>query len=147
MISDSSAEEPVDEALIEMGEDVIGDVGTDIEKAEDDEVPGHHDESRSAKSPPTPKAPTAKEVAKHNLTHATYRSWCPFCVAGRKPNAPHKSIPQDRAIPLLVADFASLRCTADTESLSIFVAKIVPQRITFAMSMDHKGASTENVSE
>ena len=30
-----------------------------------------------------------KELEKHNLNHANYRSWCPACVAGRRPNSQH----------------------------------------------------------
>ena len=139
-------DEPVDESLVETGEGVIGDEGEDLDKVEDETVPGHHEESRVARCKPTPKMPTAKQVARHNLTHATYRSWCPFCVAGRKPNAPHRRVPQDRAIPLLVGDFASARSTAESEHLKMFVAKVVPQQITFAMAIDQKGATSVNVS-
>ena len=137
-------EEQVDEALIDKGEGIIGEEVADMDKAEDD-VAGYHEESRVARCPPAPKAPTAQEVARHNLTHATCKSWCPFCVAGRKPNAHHRSIPLDRAIPLLVADFAYVRSTADSEAMPIFVAKLYPQRMVFAMALEQKGATQVNV--
>ena len=37
---------------------------------------------------PEPRQPTKAEVARHNLTHLPYRSWCPHCLAARRPNAP-----------------------------------------------------------
>ena len=40
---------------------------------------------------PEPPRPTQREIDKHNLTHASYKSWCPACVAGRRPNSQHRS--------------------------------------------------------
>ena len=45
---------------------------------------------------PEPPKPSKREVDIHNLTHATYRSWCKACVAGRRPNAQHRSRLDDR---------------------------------------------------
>ena len=36
------------------------------------------------------KTPTAKEIEEHNCTHIPSQPWCPACVAGKKPNSPHK---------------------------------------------------------
>ena len=36
------------------------------------------------------KTPTAQEVDEHNCTHIPSQAWCPACVAGKKPNSPHK---------------------------------------------------------
>ena len=136
-------DELVDESLI-LEADGFNGKKLDLADSEDG-VPGHHEEARQARSPSTPKKPSAKEVAAHNLTHAVYRSWCPFCVAGRRPNSPHRRVIGERLIPLLVGDFAFLRTTSDEEALTMFVAKVVPQRVTFAMGLDHKGAAPENV--
>ena len=38
----------------------------------------------------TEDAPSAREVAEHERTHAKYRSWCKHCVFGRGKNNPHK---------------------------------------------------------
>ena len=35
---------------------------------------------------PEPKAPSPEAVARHNLTHLPYASWCPHCVAARRAN-------------------------------------------------------------
>ena len=55
---------------------------------------------------PEPKPPSREDVRKHNLTHWPYRSWCPFCVMGRRNADPHFQAkgPDDRTVPLMVLD-------------------------------------------
>ena len=36
------------------------------------------------------KTPSAQEMEEHNCTHIPSQPWCPACVAGKKPNSPHK---------------------------------------------------------
>ena len=80
-------EEVVDGSLVLEGEAMVG---ADHEKAEDGET-GEQVEVRRAKASVAPKLPSQKDVELHNVGgHLTYRSWCPFCVAGRKPNNPHR---------------------------------------------------------
>ena len=56
------------------------------------------------------KVPTAAEVARHNLTHLPYRRWCIWCVAARRGNVPHRSLPPySRSIPLLVFDYCFVK--------------------------------------
>ena len=33
--------------------------------------------------------PSEEEVQRHNATHVPYRSWCPYCVAGKAKAPPH----------------------------------------------------------
>ena len=134
-------EEAVDESLILKEDKVEGEMMESIMNG----PPEPHAEARPARSPSCPKTPTAREIAQHNLTHAMYRSWCPFCVAGRRPNTPHRRVMEERTIPLLVGDFAYVRTTNDDESLTVFVSKVLPQRVMFAMALDQKGANPENV--
>ena len=49
--------------------------------AENDEVAVH--------GPALPETPSAQEVARHNLTHWPFRSWCPFCVSGKAMEGKH----------------------------------------------------------
>ena len=50
--------------------------------------------------------PTAEEIAKHSLTHLPFKRWCKWCVAARKLNLPHLSLPPfSRTIPLMVMDY------------------------------------------
>ena len=57
---------------------------------------------------PEPKPPSREAVRKHNLTHWPYRSWCPFCVMGRRNADPHfqAKCGDDGCLPLLVLDYA-----------------------------------------
>ena len=52
----------------------------------------------------SPKSPTPQERALHEMTHLPYASWCPYCVAGKRPNAPHQRIKIHSTLPLLCAD-------------------------------------------
>ena len=64
------------------------------------------------KALPSPQLPPKAKVEFHNLTHIPYRSWCPFCAAGRRKNDPHKrSRPgsQSRTVPLFCADYCFVR--------------------------------------
>ena len=40
-------------------------------------------ETRAPKTVFNPMLPSKAEVESHNLTHATYRNWCPVCVKAR----------------------------------------------------------------
>ena len=40
---------------------------------------------------PSPRQPSALEMARHFILHVPYAAWCPFCVAHRKPNHHHRS--------------------------------------------------------
>ena len=44
---------------------------------------------------PSPNEPTPAARAAHNLTHAKYETWCPYCVASRRPNDQHRVQHQD----------------------------------------------------
>ena len=54
----------------------------------------------------TPKQPTAAERALHESTHLPYADWCPYCVAGKKPNSPHRRVKSYYSLPMLCADYA-----------------------------------------
>ena len=50
---------------------------------------------------PEPPQPSKAEVARHNLTHINYGTWCPHCVMARRPKAQHTSNPNSkRNVPL-----------------------------------------------
>ena len=91
---------------------------------------------------PQPRVPSAAQVAAHNITHLPYQSWCPHCVASRRPNTHHRrsssSGPQ-RADPLLVADYCFVRGNDDAECVTVLVARIYPSRAMLATVVDAKG--------
>ena len=82
------------------GTAVLGDpiVGVDIVTF-DENGPG----ARAARALPSPREPTPAQRAAHNLTHAKYETWCPYCVACKRPNHQHRAqLQDDRVQHLLV---------------------------------------------
>ena len=87
----------------------------------------------AARPLPTPQAPSAEAIARHYLTHMPYAPWCPFCVAFRKPNHPHrKPRHAGREIPLMVADYAFVRNSQDAVLLKLLIVRRYPSRLFFA---------------
>ena len=39
----------------------------------------------------TPEGPTQREIEEHMANHIPFRSWCPFCVAGKAVSGPHNA--------------------------------------------------------
>ena len=116
----------VDGNLVLEGEAMVG---AEVDQVEDERT-GEQQEVRRVKTSLAPKLPSMKDIELHNLGHLVYRSWCPFCVASRKPNLPHRRQWEERAIPLLVGDYAFIRSSQDAESTTVFIGKIVPQNVT-----------------
>ena len=75
-----------------LGNDGVDD-GVEAEEAPQprpaDEPVVEHEEARMAVAVQDPYTPTAAEKAKHDLTHANFRSWCRACVQGRGMSASH----------------------------------------------------------
>ena len=94
-----------------------------------------------ARSAPEIKAPSIQEQRRHNLTHYPYASWCPWCVMGRKPNAPHFQCRDrpDRSLPLIVLDYAQVRNKEDEVLAQLLIGKVYPMRKFFACICDAKG--------
>ena len=90
---------------------------------------------------PAPLVPSKAEVELHNLTHLPYRSWCPHCVASRRPNSHHKlsSRSSRRTIPLMVADYAYVRDHMDTAVVTVLVVRLKPSNLLMATVCDEKG--------
>ena len=90
---------------------------------------------------PQPIVPTAAQIEAHNLTHLPYRTWCPHCVAARRPNTHHRASSSDshRTAPLLVADYCFVRDNDDAECVTVLVARLYPSRAMLATVVDAKG--------
>ena len=90
---------------------------------------------------PTPKMPSPEIVAHHNLTHYPYRSWCPYCNAGRRPNSQHRSlsVDQERSLPIFCADYCFIRDTLDDDNLTVCVGRMSPSKAMFASACRVKG--------
>ena len=82
------------------------------------------------------------------ITHSPYRSWCPHCVAARRPNSQHRSSSSEsqRVDPLLVADYCFVRDNDDAEVITILVARLYPSRAMLATVVDAKGPDEHAVS-
>ena len=96
--------------------------------------------AREAQPLPSPKQPSEAMRAKHNLTHFPYESWCPHCVACKRPNSHHRRKSQsDREIPLLVGDYGFIRDSIDKGCSTILVLKLYPYGIVFSSVVHSKG--------
>ena len=65
-------------------------------------------EDHEARVKSSPAKPSADEVAKHDVTHVPYRSWCPICVAAsaREDRHPRQAkIDTEEGLPVIQADY------------------------------------------
>ena len=82
------------------------------------------EEAVAAKPARDPCAPTKAERDAHEATHLPFRSWCPFCVAGRRDNPPHTKRPEEeRQVPEVMLDYAFVRRNDETETATILLLK------------------------
>ena len=96
--------------------------------------------ARDARPLPSPKEPTPYQRALHDLTHAKYEPWCPYCVACRRPNDHHRVNDQeDRVQPLLVGDYAFVRNTGDDKLVPVLIVRLKPHGVYFAAVVPSKG--------
>ena len=95
-----------------------------------------------------PKVPTAAQISAHNINHLPYRSWCPHCVAARRPNSHHsRSKNEDRkSSPLLVADYCFMKDNADEEITTVLVARLYPAKAILATVCPSKGVDEHVIS-
>ena len=91
-----------------------------------------------------PKQPTAAERARHRITHLPYADWCPYCIAGKRPNSPHRRLKTSDEMPLLSGDYgffgdgSNVQCT--------FLAIVVrPFGAYWACVVDAKGPTHQMV--
>ena len=112
------------------------------EEVYDEEVCGTGDDEQAQRPSglPGPKTPSAAEIDLHNLTHMPYRSWCPHCVAGRRPNTQHHKSDSQSSIPSLVADYCFLRDAQDQDLTTVLVAKVYPFKMTMVVAMTKTGS-------
>ena len=73
-----------------MGERIGEILGNEVADKLVDELVECEEEAQPVDSLPTPYMPTQSERDDHELTHATYRSWCEHCVKGRGVEMAHR---------------------------------------------------------
>ena len=92
-----------------------------------------------------PHTPSQSEIDTHNLTHLPYISWCPHCVATRRPNASHATSKTESTLPFLVTDYCYLRDSVDQDLLTVLVARVYPWKMAFAMAVNVKGRDEDAI--
>ena len=79
---------------------------------------------------PAPKGVTPAAWARHCITHLPYCKSCPWCMASRRQNMPHRcSNNADRVILLLVADDCFLQGQAEGDHITASVMQRFPLRV------------------
>ena len=68
-----------------------------------------------------PVLPTDKEKEDHEVTHATFRSWCEACVARRATEYSHKRSASEPSVPLAAMDCGFLGRDTDVDLATILV--------------------------
>ena len=71
------------------------------------------------------------------LTHLPYAPWCRHCIAGKRPNTPHRRLKlSDDMLPMMSADYGYLG-----ETLCFIAATVRPFGVFGACVVDRKGPS------
>ena len=107
---------------------------------------GTEAEAQLPRGVPAPLEPSPAEIAKHNLTHFPYRSWCPHCLACRRPNAHHRqsrSHSATRKIPLFCADYCFVKESHDEDMATVLAGRLYPSMAVLATVCDTKGPKDE----
>ena len=69
-----------------------------------------------------------------------YDPACDICTATKRPNNAHVQSHEDgRNIPLLVADYAFIKDSADSDNVTLLVMKLYPFKMFFACVVSSKG--------
>ena len=114
------SEEEVDRSLAMTSEPIIG-----MDKVVYDEETGPG--ALDVRPMPAPKGMSAKQRAVHDLTHLPYDPSCEICTSCRRPNTHHRLVSSsERAVPLMVGDYAFPKSSEDIDSPTILVLRVYP---------------------
>ena len=96
---------------------------------------------------PAPLQPSKAHQEAHNLTHWPYRSWCPHCVAARRPNSQHRrnTSSAERTVPLMVADYCFVRDNEDKTLAKVLVVNMEPSDLLLCTVVDEKGVDEPTI--
>ena len=132
---------PHRKGMVITGEGVLNDVDEEVYGGEGDETSvareasdvdqratadadqaGQLDISGETKTPSalrTPGPPTDTARMLHNMTHAPFRDWCPFCLARRTISSPHRRVVVSKTadtLPDFPADNMFIRTAAESKT-------------------------------
>ena len=94
-----------------------------------------------------PRPQRGKRLRHTRQPHLPYRSWCPICVAGRRDNAPHKSLTdEERSVPEVGMDYCFIRRAVETETATVLVVKDRVSRAIRVHVLGFKGTCLEEAS-
>ena len=84
---------------------------------------------------------TPAQWAKHVITHLPYHPGCSICRACKRQNRAHvRSHEADRAIPLLVGDYAFCRDSKDESLATLLILRRYPYKLIFSFCCARQGA-------
>ena len=87
----------------------------------------------------SPILPSDKEREEHDVTHATFRSWCEACVAGRATEDAHRRSAKESSVPLVAMDYGFLGRDTDVDLATILVLAQRPHGAVGACQVLRKG--------
>ena len=113
---------------------------------------GHRDgdnpeEARPARPARFPVLPTAAERAEHEATHLPFRSWCWFCVCGRRDNQPHTRILHESEAQEVSLDYCFIRRRSEEQTSTILLLKDRASRAIRCWALRHKGVEESEPAE
>ena len=91
------------------------------------------EEERQEKVKSAPVLPTDKERDEHEVTHATFRSWCEACVAGRATEGSHKRSATEPSVPLVAMDYRFFGRDTDVNLATILVLLQRPSTVRWEL--------------
>ena len=94
-------------------------------------------EAHDARVTSSPARPSADEVARHDVTHVPYRSWCPIWVAAseREDRHPRQAkIDTEEGLPVIQADYDLLE-----DDLTVRIVKDKQSGAALAYDCETKG--------
>ncbi|CAK0869006.1 unnamed protein product [Prorocentrum cordatum] len=83
--------------------------------------------------------PSAKEKARHELTHCPYRAWCRYCLTGQATEDPHKSQSKESTVAKLALDYCFLAREGELHKAKILVFVLRPPGAVGATQVAKKG--------
>ena len=95
-------------------------------------------EAREAKVVSGPKAPSASEREKHEVTHLPHQGWCEHCVRGRSREDAHRRAGvQEREVPTVSLDYCFVGKKGE-EQLKVLVVHDGESKAVFAHVVNKK---------
>ena len=86
-----------------------GEQEEDEERVQGQESDQEGEEAARARVIKAEDAPSKQEIEEHMATRMPFRSWCPFCVAGKAVSSGHHHKPEGPgSAPIISIDYASM---------------------------------------